>query len=88
VTSRRYRGDAAFACGLRLTTCETGSGRRSPGALRRTLGHNRLLHAAADDTVQVILNPLIVNRDDIAQRTRYSLSRRGSLVSQNSSNRI
>src|SRR5581483_6594871 len=40
----------------------------------------RLLHAAADDTVQVVLDPLIVNRDDIAQRTRCSLSHGGSLL--------
>jgi hypothetical protein len=30
--------------------------------------------------VQVVLNPLIVNRDDIAQRTRCSLSHGGSLL--------
>ena len=40
----------------------------------------RLLHTAPDNTVQVVLNPLIVNGDDIAQRTRCSLSHGGSLL--------
>src|SRR5262249_45494020 len=39
-----------------------------------------LLHAAPDDTVEVVLNPLIVNCDDIAQWTRCNLSHGGSLL--------
>src|SRR5262249_48670170 len=39
-----------------------------------------LLHATADHAVQVILDPLIVNCDDIAQRTRCSLSHGGSFL--------
>src|SRR5262245_8675978 len=33
----------------------------------------RLLHRATDHTVQVTFDPLVINRDDIAQRTRCIL---------------
>src|SRR5262245_29062466 len=39
----------------------------------------RLLHRATDHTVQVTFDPLVINRDDIAQRTRCILCHGGSL---------
>src|SRR5215467_3515149 len=38
----------------------------------------RLLHALSHDPVKVALDPLVVNRDDIVQRTRCSLGHEGS----------
>src|SRR5262249_30101159 len=38
----------------------------------------RLLHAPSHDPVEVALDPLVVNRDDIVQRTRCSLGHGGS----------
>ena len=43
-------------------------------------GVQRLLHAASHHPVEVVLDPLVVNRDDIAQRTRCSLGHGGSLL--------
>ena len=40
----------------------------------------RLLHRAPDHPIQVILDPLVVDRDDIAQRTRCILSHGGSFL--------
>src|SRR6516162_8364290 len=40
----------------------------------------RLLHATPDHAVEVALDPLIINRDDIAQWTRCSLSHGGSFL--------
>src|SRR6516165_9059470 len=40
----------------------------------------RLLHATPDPAVEVSLDPLIINRDDIAQWTRCSLSHGGSFL--------
>jgi hypothetical protein len=40
----------------------------------------RLLHAAANHPVEVALDPLIVNRDDIAQSTRCILGHGGFLL--------
>jgi hypothetical protein len=40
----------------------------------------RLLHATANHPVEVALDPLVVNRDDIAQRTRCILVHGGSLL--------
>src|SRR5215471_19319897 len=39
----------------------------------------RILHRATDHTVQVTFDPLVINRDDIAQRTRCILCHGGSL---------
>src|SRR5437868_3516641 len=39
----------------------------------------RLLHRATDHTVQVTFDPLVINRDDIAQWTRCILYHGGSL---------
>src|SRR5262249_44190217 len=39
----------------------------------------RLLHRATDHTVQVTFDPLVINRDDIAQWTRCTLYHGGSL---------
>src|SRR5215469_5856840 len=41
-------------------------------------GVQRLLHAPSHDPVEVALDPLVVNRDDIVQRTRCSLGHGGS----------
>ena len=38
----------------------------------------RLLHAAPHHPVEVVLDPLIVDRDDVVQRTRCSLGHGGS----------
>src|SRR5271169_4106168 len=43
-------------------------------------GVQRLLHAAAHHAVEVALDPLIVNRDDIAQSTRCILGHGGFLL--------
>src|SRR5690242_13188124 len=40
----------------------------------------RLLHRAPDHPIQVILDPLVVNRNDIAQRTRCILGHGGSFL--------
>src|SRR5215471_3792630 len=40
----------------------------------------RILHRATDHTVQVTFDPLVINRDDIAQRTRCILCHGGSLL--------
>src|SRR5215469_1581251 len=41
-------------------------------------GVQRFLHAPSHDPVEVALDPLVVNRDDIVQRTRCSLGHGGS----------
>src|SRR5215475_8667140 len=41
-------------------------------------GVQRLLHAPSYDPLEVALDPLVVNRDDIVQRTRCSLGHGGS----------
>jgi hypothetical protein len=43
-------------------------------------GVQRLLHAAAHHAVEVALDPLIVNRDDIAQSTRCIVGYGGFLL--------
>ena len=40
----------------------------------------RLLHAAPHHPVEVALDPIVVNRDDIAQRTRCILRHGGSFL--------
>src|SRR5262245_59947332 len=42
------------------------------------LGVRRLLHAPSHDPVEVVLDPLVVNGNDIARRTRCSLGHGGS----------
>jgi hypothetical protein len=48
--------------------------------LRYEVAVQRLLHAAANHAVEVALDPLIVNRDDIAQSTRCIVGHRGFLL--------
>src|SRR5262245_62818672 len=38
----------------------------------------RLVHAPSHDPVEVVLDPLVVNRDDAVQRTRRNLGHGGS----------
>jgi hypothetical protein len=40
----------------------------------------RLLHAPSNHAVEVVLDPLIVNRDDVPQRTQCGLGRGGSFL--------
>ena len=41
-------------------------------------GVQRLLHTSSHDPVEVVLDPLVVNRDDIVQRTRCNVGPGGS----------
>jgi hypothetical protein len=41
-------------------------------------GVQRLLHAAPHDPIEVVLDPIVVNRDDIGQRTRCIVQHGGS----------
>src|SRR5262245_7827798 len=49
---------------------------RSASASSRAV--QRLLHASSHDLVDVVLDPLVVNRNDIVQRSRCNLGHGGS----------
>src|SRR5262249_61990791 len=78
--------------GLQAALVVAGAGIATPGAALIALriaqpirlgieqGVQRLLHGAPPHSLEVALDPLVVNRDDIVQQTRCSLGHGGSFL--------